>query len=198
MQNIFHTCLSSCHKSFYSNKQRLDEQRFLNWQRFTSTLCQGWNYWEFHIPWPLIYLWVVSFLPRKSKVYRGWRSSYNSKYYGTTMVAKFHLQTIGFVDNISKRQGCLSIISTCTRLSFLTIGILWSFVNSSSKKQVEAPKFNKVSILSLWEPRRSGMVKQQEGWTKRKGPWLVWSEESTYTVPIVARLLRFSAVSYLI
>ena len=82
-------------------------------------------------------------------------------------------------------------------LSFLTIGILWSFVNSSSKKQTEAPEFNTTSVLSLWEPRWSGMVKQWEGWAERKGPWLSWCEESSCTVPIVAGLLRFLTANYL-
>jgi hypothetical protein len=46
-------------------------------------------------------------------------------------------------------KGRLSIISTCIGLSFLTIRILRSLINSSSKKQVEAPESNRRSVLSL-------------------------------------------------
>jgi hypothetical protein len=66
-------------------------------------------------------------------------------------------------------------------------------MNSSSKKQAEALESNRESILNLWEPRQNGMVKQQGGWAKRKGPWLVWSKESIRMDPIVVGLLHFPA-----
>jgi len=67
-----------------------------------------------------------------------------------------------------KDNNQLFIISICTPFGFLTKTILWCFVNSPYRKQVQALKSNKAIVARFLGPRDSSVIKQKEGL------WIVW------------------------
>jgi len=66
------------------------------------------------------------------------------------------LNTIELGISLKKKVNHLLVLY----VKILTRRILYSFINSSSKKQVEVPKFNEIIIWRLFGPMDSGIANE--------------------------------------